>query len=116
MQSGHAIFSIVQRSLVMYTEEFNELNLKKNIVLLCNIAIEYDHNIYSALPGKVIHVHVDAQNPLPSPPWHIIFLAFQVLVVIDAKPKDLGLPTEAYISVEEVHDVCKYMYQYSGRN
>lgn len=27
-----------------------------------------------------------------------------VLVVIDAKPKDLGLPTEAYYSVEEVHD------------
>jgi len=27
-----------------------------------------------------------------------------VLVVIDAKPKALGLPTEAYISVEEVHD------------
>ena len=32
---------------------------------------------------------------------------FQVLVIIDAKPKDLGLPTEAYISVEEVHDVSK---------
>ncbi|XP_039265143.1 26S proteasome non-ATPase regulatory subunit 7-like [Styela clava] len=27
-----------------------------------------------------------------------------VLVVIDAKPKELGLPTEAYISVEEIHD------------
>jgi len=27
-----------------------------------------------------------------------------VLVVIDAKPKDLGLPTEAYIAIEEVHD------------
>ena len=27
-----------------------------------------------------------------------------VLVIIDAKPKELGLPTEAYISVEEVHD------------
>jgi len=27
-----------------------------------------------------------------------------VLTIIDAKPKDLGLPTEAYISVEEVHD------------
>lgn len=27
-----------------------------------------------------------------------------VLVIIDAKPKDLGLPTEAYIAVEEVHD------------
>ena len=27
-----------------------------------------------------------------------------VLVIIDAKPKDLGLPTEAYVAVEEVHD------------
>ena len=27
-----------------------------------------------------------------------------VLVIIDAKTKDLGLPTEAYITVEEVHD------------
>jgi len=27
-----------------------------------------------------------------------------ILVIIDAKPKDLGLPTEAYIAVEEVHD------------
>ena len=29
----------------------------------------------------------------------------QVLVIIDAKPKDLGLPTDAYVAVEEVHDV-----------
>jgi len=28
-----------------------------------------------------------------------------VLVIIDAKPKDLGLPTEAYRAVEEVHEV-----------
>jgi len=28
-----------------------------------------------------------------------------VLVIIDAKPKDLGLPTDAYVAVEEVHDV-----------
>ncbi|UJR16083.1 hypothetical protein I4U23_002996 [Adineta vaga] len=27
-----------------------------------------------------------------------------VLVIIDAKPKDLGLPTEAYMAVEEIHD------------
>jgi 26S proteasome regulatory subunit N8 len=27
-----------------------------------------------------------------------------VLVIIDAKPKTLGLPTDAYIAVEEVHD------------
>lgn len=27
-----------------------------------------------------------------------------VLVIIDAKPRDVGLPTEAYYSVEEVHD------------
>lgn len=28
-----------------------------------------------------------------------------MLVIIDAKPKEIGLPTEAYIAVEEVHDV-----------
>ena len=28
-----------------------------------------------------------------------------VLVVIDAEPKGVGLPTEAYRAVEEVHDV-----------
>lgn len=27
-----------------------------------------------------------------------------VLVIIDAKPRDLGLPTEAYIAVEDIHD------------
>merc|ERR1711931_380722 len=27
-----------------------------------------------------------------------------VLVIIDAKPKDLGLPTEAYMAIEEIHD------------
>lgn len=32
-------------------------------------------------------------------------LFLQVLVIIDVKPKDLGLPTEAYFSVEEIHDV-----------
>lgn len=35
----------------------------------------------------------------------LICVFCQVLVIIDVKPKDLGLPTEAYISVEEVHDV-----------
>ena len=29
---------------------------------------------------------------------------FSVLVIIDAKPKNIGLPTEAYKAVEEVHD------------
>jgi len=33
-------------------------------------------------------------------------------VIIDAKPKDLGLPTEAYQAVEEVHDVRLYIYIY----
>jgi 26S proteasome regulatory subunit N8 len=28
-----------------------------------------------------------------------------VLVIIDAQPRDLGLPTEAYRATEEVHDV-----------
>jgi 26S proteasome regulatory subunit N8 len=30
--------------------------------------------------------------------------ANSVLVVIDAEPKELGLPTEAYFAVEEIHD------------
>ena len=30
-------------------------------------------------------------------------------MVIDAKPKSLGLPTEAYLMVEEVHDV-RYIF------
>jgi 26S proteasome regulatory subunit N8 len=29
-----------------------------------------------------------------------------VLVIINAEPPELGLPTEAYYSVEEIHDVC----------
>lgn len=33
-----------------------------------------------------------------------------VLVIIDAKPKDLGLPTEAYQAIEEVHDVSLITY------
>ncbi len=28
-----------------------------------------------------------------------------VLVIINAEPPELGLPTEAYFSVEEIHDV-----------
>jgi hypothetical protein len=40
--------------------------------------------------------------------WQCFSSIFQVLVIIDAKPKDLGLPTEAYIAVEEVHDVRFY--------
>lgn len=36
-----------------------------------------------------------------------------VLVIIDAKPKDLGLPTEAYQAVEEIHDVSFILYNVS---
>lgn len=38
---------------------------------------------------------------------HSPLFILQVLVIIDVKPKDLGLPTEAYISVEEIHDVSR---------
>ncbi len=37
--------------------------------------------------------------------FHLVLYTFQVLTIIDAKPKEIGLPTEAYIAVEEVHDV-----------
>lgn len=39
---------------------------------------------------------------------HVLSWIPKVLVIIDVKPKDLGLPTEAYISVEEVHDVSSF--------
>ncbi|KAI3381540.1 hypothetical protein SNEBB_008703 [Seison nebaliae] len=32
------------------------------------------------------------------------YVKHPVLVIIDAKPKDVGLPTESYIAVEEIHD------------
>ncbi|KIH45946.1 Mov34/MPN/PAD-1 family protein [Ancylostoma duodenale] len=32
------------------------------------------------------------------------FVPHPVLVIIEAEPKDIGLPTEAYIEVQEVHD------------
>lgn len=33
-----------------------------------------------------------------------------ILVIIDAEPRDMGLPTEAYHAVEEVHDVFNLFY------
>ncbi|KAJ8303542.1 hypothetical protein KUTeg_019938 [Tegillarca granosa] len=49
--------------------------------------------------GPKLHVNDTAINELIRR-----YCPNSVLVVIDAKPKDLGLPTEAYIAVEEVHD------------
>ena len=43
--------------------------------------------------------------------WSVVIISWvwsvyvQVLVIVDAKPKALGLPTDAYYAVEEVHDV-----------
>ncbi len=33
-----------------------------------------------------------------------------VLVIVDVQPRDLGLPTDAYMAVEEIHDVCRHYY------
>ena len=41
----------------------------------------------------------------------VCVISHQVLVIIDAKPKDLGLPTDAYVAVEEVHDVSFTTWQ-----
>ncbi|XP_035680649.1 26S proteasome non-ATPase regulatory subunit 7-like [Branchiostoma floridae] len=49
--------------------------------------------------GPKLHVNDIAINDLMRR-----YCSASVLVIIDAKPKDLGLPTEAYIEVEEVHD------------
>ncbi len=33
------------------------------------------------------------------------FATSPVLVVVDVHPKDVGIPTDAYYAVEEIHDV-----------
>ena len=38
-----------------------------------------------------------------------------VLVIIDAKPRDLGLPTDAYITVEEV-STAVHVYIFNKKN
>ena len=35
----------------------------------------------------------------------------QVFVIVDAKPRALGLPTDAYYAIEEVHDVSEVSYR-----
>ena len=37
-----------------------------------------------------------------------------VLVIVDPKPKDFGLPTDAYYAVEEVHDVSGWGHTLYG--
>lgn len=37
------------------------------------------------------------------------YTSHPVLVVIDVQPKDLGIPTDAYYAIEELHDVCFLM-------
>lgn len=34
-----------------------------------------------------------------------------VLVIINVQPSDLGIPTDAYYSVEEIHDVILYLFK-----
>ncbi len=41
------------------------------------------------------------------------YTAHPVLVVINVNPDDLGIPTDAYYAVEEIHNVC---YCYAGRH
>lgn len=55
---------------------------------------------------EIIQVTGGKAEDVPCQERNLLICVFcQVLVIIDVKPKDLGLPTEAYISVEEVHDV-----------
>ena len=50
--------------------------------------------------GPKLHQNVVAINELIRQ-----YCPNSILVIIDAEPRDMGLPTEAYHAVEEVHDV-----------
>ncbi|KAL3281006.1 hypothetical protein HHI36_004230 [Cryptolaemus montrouzieri] len=58
-----------------------------------------DHDYLENMYGPKLHQNDIAINELVRR-----YCPNSVLVIIDAKPKDLGLPTEAYQAVEEVHD------------
>ena len=45
----------------------------------------------------------------------VFFCFSQILVIVDAKPKALRLPTDAYYAVEEVHDVSIVSMYYERR-
>ena len=45
----------------------------------------------------------------PQRPCYAFVFPFQILVIVDAKPKALRLPTDAYYAVEEVHDVSRFI-------
>lgn len=70
------------------------LNYAEITVFLNLFCILVQTNVVVAMPTVLRHYKVKV----------FVFL-WQVLVIIDAKPKDLGLPTDAYVAVEEVHDV-----------
>ena len=37
------------------------------------------------------------------------YATHSVLVIIDVQPKDVGIPTDAYYAIEEIHDVCLFI-------
>lgn len=89
---------------------FDEDDKEKNVWFLDH---DYLENMYSMFKKVNAREHIVGwyhtgpklnQNDIEINDLIRKYCANSVLVIVDAKPKDLGLPTEAYFAVEEVHD------------
>ncbi|PSN52000.1 26S proteasome non-ATPase regulatory subunit 7 [Blattella germanica] len=78
---------------------FDEDDKDKSVWFLDHDYLENMYGMFKKVNGPKLHQNDVAINELIRR-----YCPNSVLVIIDAKPKDLGLPTEAYHAVEEVHD------------
>lgn len=96
--------------LSIYIVPFDEDDKERNVWFLDH---DYLENMYSMFKKVNTREHIvgwyhtgPKLNPNDIEINDLIrkYCPNSVLVIVDAKPKDLGLPTEAYFAVEEVHD------------
>lgn len=103
-----SIFSI--RNFCLFSVPFDEDDKDKSVWFLDHDYLENMYGMFKKVnarekvvgwyhTGPKLHQNDVAINELIRR-----YCPNSVLVIIDAKPKDLGLPTEAYQAVEEVHD------------
>lgn len=104
------VVAIIIIILFSYQVPFDEDHKEKNVWFLDH---DYLENMYSMFKKVNAREHIVGwyhtgpklnQNDIEVNDLIRKYCPNSVLVIVDAKPKDLGLPTEAYFAVEEVHD------------
>lgn len=102
--------NIVNRNFVIFSVPFDEDDKDKSVWFLDHDYLENMYGMFKKVNARekvVGWYHTGPklhQNDVSINELIRRYCPNSVLVIIDAKPKDLGLPTEAYRAVEEVHD------------